>query len=225
MNCIVTAGPTYEELDGVRRLTNFSTGALGAQLANFLADRTHNVELLIGHYSTAQITTKAQRREVFTTSQDLLEKLEQRSREASQPHAVFHAAAVSDFTFGKIWEKEGDGNLKELHFRKIPTRNAHILVELKSAPKIIVRLRDWFPKAMLVGWKYELDGSKNEAIEKGRRQIRENRTDACVVNGGAYGEGYGLVANSQTFHCAGQNELFASLARMFDTFDGNPVSQ
>ena len=26
MKCIVTAGPTYEELDEVRRMTNFSTG-------------------------------------------------------------------------------------------------------------------------------------------------------------------------------------------------------
>ena len=36
MRCIVTAGPTYEPLDEVRRLTNFSTGRLGIELANFL---------------------------------------------------------------------------------------------------------------------------------------------------------------------------------------------
>jgi len=40
MNCIVTAGPTYEPLDDVRRLTNFSTGRLGTELANFLAARS-----------------------------------------------------------------------------------------------------------------------------------------------------------------------------------------
>ena len=37
MKCIVTAGPTYEPLDKVRRLTNFSTGQLGTELANHLA--------------------------------------------------------------------------------------------------------------------------------------------------------------------------------------------
>jgi phosphopantothenoylcysteine decarboxylase/phosphopantothenate--cysteine ligase len=42
MNCIVTAGPTYEPLDDVRRLTNFSTGRLGTELANFLAARVHH---------------------------------------------------------------------------------------------------------------------------------------------------------------------------------------
>ena len=29
MKCVVTAGPTYEELDDVRGLTNFSTGSAG----------------------------------------------------------------------------------------------------------------------------------------------------------------------------------------------------
>jgi drug/metabolite transporter (DMT)-like permease len=46
MKCIVTAGPTYEELDEVRRMTNFSTGALGSELANYLVDQGRAVELL-----------------------------------------------------------------------------------------------------------------------------------------------------------------------------------
>ena len=45
MNFIVTAGPTYEELDNVRRLTNFSTGRLGSELVNFLVARGHQVEI------------------------------------------------------------------------------------------------------------------------------------------------------------------------------------
>ena len=43
MNCIVTAGPTFEKLDQVRRLTNFSTGRLGTELANYLTDQGHTV--------------------------------------------------------------------------------------------------------------------------------------------------------------------------------------
>jgi len=41
MRCIVTAGPTYEPLDKVRRLTNFSSGRLGSELGDFLTDRGH----------------------------------------------------------------------------------------------------------------------------------------------------------------------------------------
>ena len=52
MNCLVTAGPTYEALDEVRRLTNFSTGRLGSELASFLAGHGHHVTLLIGQQAT-----------------------------------------------------------------------------------------------------------------------------------------------------------------------------
>ena len=45
MNCIVTAGPTFEPLDQVRRLTNMSTGRLGTELANFLTAQGHTVGL------------------------------------------------------------------------------------------------------------------------------------------------------------------------------------
>src|SRR6478752_895156 len=52
MNCIVTAGPTYEPLDQVRLMTNFSTGRLGSELATFLTDKGHRVTLLSGQQAT-----------------------------------------------------------------------------------------------------------------------------------------------------------------------------
>ena len=101
MNCIVTAGPTYEPLDDVRRLTNFSTGRLGTELANFLAARGHKVILLIGDMATYGGERRAQRVETFTTTADLREKLKALS--AKKVDAIFHAAAVSDFAFGRIF--------------------------------------------------------------------------------------------------------------------------
>src|SRR5262245_57264048 len=103
MNCVVTAGPTYESLDEVRRLTNFSTGRLGSELVNFLSARGHRVTLLIGQQATWRGERQAKRVETFTTTANLREHLQALS---SQPvEAVFHAAAVSDFTFGKIWQR------------------------------------------------------------------------------------------------------------------------
>src|ERR1700730_630479 len=37
MRVVVTCGPSYEPIDEVRRITNFSTGELGSLLANHLA--------------------------------------------------------------------------------------------------------------------------------------------------------------------------------------------
>jgi len=210
MNCIVTAGPAYEELDEVRRLTNFSTGTLGTELANFMAARGHEVELLRGRLSTCQIEPKARRTQAFTTSADLSRRLQKlRSR---KPDAVFHAAAVSDFAFGKIWSRAADGKLKEIKSPKISTHGGPVLAELVAAPKIISELRDWFPAARLVGWKYELEGTHSQSIARGAEQIAENETDACVINGRAYGAGYGLlIAGGKCLHLADKDHLFDAL--------------
>ena len=67
---------------------------------------------------------------------------------------------------------------------------------LAPAPKIIARLRKLFPASVIVGWKYELDGGLHEIMEKGRRQMDECLTDACVVNGRAYGAGFGVISRA-----------------------------
>ena len=76
---------------------------------------------------------------------------------------------------------------------KIPSRGGEISLVLEPAPKVIAELRPLFPHARIVGWKYELAGTPEEVWAKGARQIFENHTDLCVVNGAAYGIGFGLL--------------------------------
>ena len=84
MNCVVTAGPTYESLDEVRRLTNFSTGRLGTELAVFLSARGHGVTLLIGQLATHRGERQARKVETFTTTGDLRERLKNLAGEAPE---------------------------------------------------------------------------------------------------------------------------------------------
>jgi phosphopantothenoylcysteine synthetase/decarboxylase len=210
MNCVVTAGPTYEGLDQVRRLTNFSTGRLGSELAAFLAARGDHVTLLLGEQATCREKHGAAQVEFFTTTADLAERLQAHSR--GPVDAVFHAAAVSDFTFGKIWARSSDGVLTETRSGKISTRQGTLLAELVPTPKLIAQLRQWYPKARLVGWKFEVDGDREAVLALANRQIAECRTDACVANGRAYGPGFGLVtaAGAHT-HLEDSTALFAAL--------------
>ncbi len=213
MNCIVTAGPTFEPLDEVRRLTNFSTGAFGSKLANYLVEHGHTVTLLLGQQSTHRGDQQAQEIIPFTTTADLRERLKVLA--ARRIDAVFHAAAVSDFTFGKIWERSPAGELTECRAAKIATRSGALLAELVPTPKVIGNLREWFPQARLVGWKYELDGDRSSVLAKAKQQITDNLTDACVANGRAYGLGFGLVTGSgQCVHFRDPQELFAALEQM-----------
>src|SRR6266481_92604 len=88
MRCIVTAGPTYEPLDNVRRLTNFSTGRLGSELANFLTDQGHEVLLLLGEQAIYRAPSRVRSVEMFTTTTDLRDRL--RARAGTDVGAVFH---------------------------------------------------------------------------------------------------------------------------------------
>lgn len=213
MNCVVTAGPTFETMDNVRRLTNFSTGRLGTELANLLTARGHAVTLLLGEQATYCGERKATRVRSFSTTADLMEKLQALSKQ--DIGAVFHAAAVSDFTFGKIWLRSEQGELTEVRSGKISTRQGTLLAELVPTPKIIANLRAWYPAAKLVGWKFEVDGDRASVLRAGENQIRECRTDACVVNGPAYGDGLGLITGpGQCEPMAGQPELFEALAQL-----------
>ena len=213
MNCIVTAGPTYEPLDDVRRLTNFSTGRLGTELANFLAARGHTVILLVGESATYSGERRAQRVESFTTTADLRQKLKAVS--AKKVDAIFHAAAVSDFAFGKIFTPNESGKLAEIKsVNKIPSRAGKLLVELVATPKIIAELRGWFPRTRIVGWKFVADGAHTDALSAAQQQIAECSTDMCVANGPAYGEGFGLLArDGKAAHVASAPLLFEALEK------------
>src|SRR5882762_7581270 len=97
MRCIVTAGPTYEPLDDVRRLTNFSTGRLGSELATFLSARGHEVILLIGQQATFRGDRQAARVETFTTTTNLRDRLQ--ALGDGSAGAVFHAAGRANLSW------------------------------------------------------------------------------------------------------------------------------
>jgi phosphopantothenoylcysteine synthetase/decarboxylase len=217
VRCLVTAGPTYEPLDNVRRLTNFSTGRLGSELANTLAVRGHSVTLLLGEQATHRGELRLEKVESFSTTADLENRL--RALSTQNIGAVFHAAAVSDFKFGKIWRRSERGQLSEVSSGKIPTREGTLVAELIPTSKIIGRLRDWFSTARLIGWKFEVEGDRSSVIELAKRQILECRTDACVANGPAYGAGFGIVqAPYRHVHVKDRTELFKAL----NDFLGSP---
>jgi phosphopantothenate---cysteine ligase (CTP) len=214
MNCIVTAGPTFEPLDEVRRLTNFSTGRLGTELANFLTAHGHKVTLLIGESATYKGERKAQSVKTFSTTADLRAKL--KSFSGKKVDAIFHAAAVSDFAFGEIFTEKKPGEFTALKAsKKISTRQGALLVELLPTPKIIAELRGWFPQTKIIGWKFEADGQRADAVRAAQKQIADCSTDFCVANGPAYGVGFNLVSASGQKHFPKMEKLFVALEKHF----------
>ena len=194
MRCLVTAGPTWEALDRVRRLTNFSTGGLGGQLANHLAEAGHTVTLMLSETATWRSPLAAVHVAPFSTTESLSQCFQAQATE--EPVAIFHTAAVSDFTGGQAFEQTADGRLVPLSAGKLSTRGGNLVVELRPTPKILPRLREWFPRALIVGWKFETDGDQAGVLAQVARQFAEAGNDLCVANGPAYGDGFGLVEPS-----------------------------
>jgi len=212
MNCIITAGPTFEPLDDVRRLTNFSTGKLGAELANYLTKQGHSVTLLIGEQATYKGPQHAHRVRTFSTTANLRDQFKRLANKKMT--AIFHAAAVSDFAFGKLFTQDEAGKLAPLkRSKKISTRSGSLFAELIPTPKIIASLRQWYPEAVIIGWKYEANGKRANALDSAQRQLADCQTDACVANGPAYGKGFALVTSTDQTHFNTRSQLFRKLAK------------
>jgi phosphopantothenoylcysteine synthetase/decarboxylase len=186
MRCIVTCGPSWEPIDRVRRLTNFSTGNLGLVVAEALAHAGWEVLCLKGEMASAHREPPGVELGSFSTNEDLLGKLE---AQAGRAEAILQAAALCDYRVKSVRDAHGVA----VEAAKIPTRAGGVTLELEPAEKVLPKLRALFPKSRLVGWKYEMDGTGDDALERARRQVAECGTDACVVNGAAWGEGFGFL--------------------------------
>jgi len=105
--------------------------------------------------------------------------------------------------------------IDEIKSGKLSTRQGTLLAELVPTAKIIAELRPWYPKARLVGWKFEVEGSRDGVIGLAKKQITECQTDACVANGAAYGPGFGVVTRDGALtHATDAGSLFEALARL-----------
>lgn len=183
MRVLITCGPASVSLDGVRRLTNLSTGELGTAMAQALVAAGYSVVCLRGVGAVYPPPLEPVEVVPFFGNEDLAEMLRERR---GRPEVVLHAAALADFFPEKIF---ADGReLPVGEAGKIPSSTKDFRVHFRPATKVVGHLREWFSEAFLVGWKYEVEGEREDAIKKGFRLVKENGLDACVVNGPACGQ-------------------------------------
>ncbi|MGH8046082.1 MAG: phosphopantothenoylcysteine decarboxylase [Chthoniobacterales bacterium] len=208
MRVVITCGPAIAPIDEVRRITNFSTGELGVLLANAFAASGREVICLKGEAATTQLTAHEGVDVIrFSTNDDLAEKIAATGDAA----AVFHAAALCDYEVASVRDEYGE----ILSAAKIPSRAGELNLVLKPARKLLPELSAMFPGARIVGWKYELNGTLADALHAGAHQLEDCGTGFCVVNGAAYGEGFGLLdREGRVRHFGDKAELCAALVAL-----------
>jgi len=165
MRILVTAGPTREQIDSVRFLTNASSGRMGFAVAAAAARAGHDVTLLAGPVHLAR--PEGCRVESFVSVADLKAALEARFPDCD---VLIMAAAVGDFrpdrTFpGKIHRSDGPFSL-----RLIPTEDLVASVAAaKRGDQTVVA--------------FAVEAGPDDLIEaKARKEMGAKNADYVVVN-------------------------------------------
>jgi len=178
LRILVTAGGTEEPVDGVRRLTNLSTGATGGVLARHFAER--GAEVLLLHAERAVPSEAPSEQQTFVTFADLEAALRQILSERRWD-AVVHLAAVSDYSIASV---EVDG-------RKIPVddqgkigSDSEVVIRLQPNPKLIDSIKQWSrnPGPLVVGFKLTNDSDPVVREAQVRRLLDRGTTDLVVHN-------------------------------------------
>lgn len=189
-------------------------------LANHFVGAGWEVTCLRGEGATCHGPDRAHHTGTFSTNDDLRRRLEAMARSGG-PEVLFHAAALCDYRVARVTNGAGES----VRSPKIATRDGRLCVELEPATKVLPLLRPLFPAARIVGWKYELAGTRDDALGKAWRQLAECGTDACVLNGAAYGDGFALCLPDRSIrHCPDSVALAETLESWLEA-DGDSAGQ
>ena len=134
-NILITAGPTYEKIDPVRFIGNYSSGKMGFSLAEECAERGATVTLVCGPTSLSAHHPNIKRINIESAAQ----MYEQAVANFTHADAAILCAAVADFTPDVQAENKikREGNELTLHLK--PTKDiAKELGKLKSANQVLV---------------------------------------------------------------------------------------
>jgi phosphopantothenoylcysteine decarboxylase / phosphopantothenate---cysteine ligase len=175
LRILVTSGGTAEPIDGVRVITNSSTGTTGALIASRLASAGHEVVHLLARGSAQ---SNGCRDEGFTSFADLDAALT-RILSSERFDAVVHAAAVSDFSVAQV---EVGGNVRPSGAGKIGS-DSEPVIRLRPNPKLVdsLRARSANPCVRVVAFKLTR-GEGPEARMLAVRDLFAHSGADCVVH-------------------------------------------
>lgn len=160
-NIIVTAGPTIEDIDPIRYLTNKSTGKMGYCIANNAALMGADVTLISGH-TNLNIPYKVN----FVRVRSAKDMYEEVMKYYDKADIVIKSAAVADYTPIK---KEDN---------KIKKSDTNLSLELKRTTDILKTLGENKKHQILVGFAAETQ----KVEEYAKNKIQKKNLDMIVAN-------------------------------------------
>ena len=177
---VVTAGPTYEKIDPVRFIGNYSSGKMGLAIAEEFAGRGAEVVLVCGPVNLKTSHPAIRRVDVESAAQ----MYEVTSKEFVNSDVAVLSAAVADFT------------PKEKADHKIKRGKDDLLLELLPTKDIAAELgRIKTVSQLLVGFALETNDEEVNALSKMQRK----NLDMIVLNSlNDKGAGFSVDTNKVT---------------------------
>ena len=160
---MITAGPTYEKIDPVRFIGNYSSGKMGYALAENCAERGAEVTLISGPVSISTVNPNIRKISV-ESAEDMYNAA---ITEFPSSDAAILCAAVADFTPENVADQKIKREKDDLIIRLKPTHDiAASLGKLKT------------DKQIMVGFALETNDEMNNA--KGK--LERKNLDFIVLN-------------------------------------------
>ena len=187
---LITAGPTYEPIDPVRYIGNYSSGKMGYAIANEAASRGAEVVLVSGPSDEIPIHPAIKLVRAYTTD----EMLEACLQDFNDCNILVMAAAVADF------------KPKNLMKNKIKKSKKTSSVELVKTVDILQQLGEKKSNQFIVGFSLETENG----LANAKTKLQKKNLDAIVLNSLAdKGAGFQHNTNKITFIPAkGKNKTF-----------------
>lgn len=162
VTALVTAGPTYEAIDPVRYISNYSSGKMGIAIAEELSARGAKVTLVLGP-SEIPVNNNVNTIRV-TSAREMYEECMQHTENSI---IMVMAAAVADYTPETVNDK------------KIKKNESIFTLDLKKTSDILRSAGESKREGQtLVGFALETDQGKQNALKK----LSEKNADIIVLN-------------------------------------------
>ena len=182
---LISAGPTIEELDPVRYISNHSSGKMGYSLAETALSLGAEVKLISGP-TNQSISSENIKIVHIKTGNELLEAIR---NDYNNSDIVIMAAAVSDYKPIEFSEK------------KIKKDNNELNIKFEKTTDILFELGQNKKNQILVGFALENNNELSNAINK----LEKKNLDLIVLNSlNDEGAGFGYDTNKITIvDCSG----------------------
>lgn len=163
---LMTVGPTIEQIDPIRAITNQSSGKTGMSLASELISAGAKVTIIYGP-GIEKIPKGAKIIDVISSKQ-MLESVKVELEKKFD--IVIMAAAITDYV---------PENPKK---NKIKSTKKELKITFKRSPKIINLVKKFQKNVLLIGFKAETNVSKTELIKAAQKKLRESSSDMIIAN-------------------------------------------